>query len=422
MARYPPNEGMEYERTKSIMGSTDGFGQLVTKGTRNTLDLPAFYQFSEERYRFIENGTRVQNPDADSTRFTDQDKQFLIEPEAGDTLEFKTAEAPRYIVGSDAAVSWSFQFLTGLVDETDTFELFLGDAFEIEYDGAGNVTFRSNENGAEQVAEDVTPPNGLESPSRPEFVFNWYAVGRAELEIDFTANNEQATTDPVTLTVDDDWLSDDPTGQMGFRLDVANAGIQLEAGSMAFIPQTDTTPTSRPKPHLFSESELNQVAADGYTVVGAFRVDPDRDNVFTTVSEVQVFAEQSVDVELWLESVAPGDTDADFLDVDDDGTDEGPLYPRNNSPSNSVIQWTPNVSTFPTRNYALTDTPIPTGRSNGAATQYAGGQGSGSTRTTQPLIAKRPVYPDDVVLMIGHTPNESTAADVSVSMLTEQDW
>ena len=346
----------------------------------------------------------------------------MLEPEAGDTLVFKTAEKPRYIVGSDAAVSWSFKFVNGLVDETDTLTLFLGDAFEIEYSGDGTVTFRSNEGGTEQVAEDVTPPNGLESPSRPEFTFNWYAVGRAELTIDYTENNEQQTTDPVTLTVDDDWLSDDPTGQMGFELDVTNAGIQLEAGSMAYIPQTDTLPTSRPKPHLFSQTELNQIAATGYTVVGALRIDPDRANVFTTISEVQVFADQSVDVELWLESVDPSDTDADFLDVDDDGVDEGPIYPRNNGPKNSVIQWTPNVSTFPTRTYELTGETIPTGRSNGAATQQAGGQGSGSARTNQPLIAKRSLYPDDVILMIGHTPNAENVADVSVSLLTEQDW
>ena len=162
----PGNVGSNTRRTaESLESSQDAFGQLVTKGTRNTLDLPAFYDFSEERYRFIENGTRIQDPNADSTRFTDQPQQFLLEPEAGDTLVFKTAEKPRYIVGSDAAVSWSFKFVNGLVYGTDTLTLFLGDAFEIEYSGDGTVTFRSNEGGTEQVAEDVTPPNGLEAPS-----------------------------------------------------------------------------------------------------------------------------------------------------------------------------------------------------------------------------------------------------------------
>ena len=167
MSRKTPGSSTSniFRIARRLRNSSDAFRQLVTKGTRNTLDLPAFYDFSEERYRFIENGTRIQDPNADSTRFSDQDTQFLLEPEAGDTLVFKTAEKPRYIVGSDAAVSWSFQFISGLVDGTDTLTLFLGDAFEIEYSGDGTVTFRSNENGSEQVAEDVTPPNGLEAPS-----------------------------------------------------------------------------------------------------------------------------------------------------------------------------------------------------------------------------------------------------------------
>ena len=138
--------GLELLRQMSE-GWSDAFDEQVAKGTRNALDLPAFYDFSEERYRFIENGTRIRDPDADSTRFADQDQQFRLEPEAGDTLEFKTAEAPRYVVGNDADVSWSFKFLTPLQDANDSFTLFIGDAFEVEYDGSGAVTFRSLEDG-----------------------------------------------------------------------------------------------------------------------------------------------------------------------------------------------------------------------------------------------------------------------------------
>jgi hypothetical protein len=403
-------------------GFTDAFGEQVSKGTRNQLDLPAFYDFSEERYRFIENGSRIKDPDNDSTRYTDQDEQFLIEPEAGDTLEFKTAEAPRYHVGNDVDVSWSFQFVDALQDETDTFTLFIEGAFELEYDGAGNTTFRSLENESEKTSGDVTTPNGLESPSRPEIEFNWYAVGRAEVTIDYTEESTQKTTEPTTITVDDDWLSDDPTGRIGFRLDVTNSGISLEAGSIGYILKTNTPPTSRPKPHVFSSEELNQVAADGYTVVGALRIDPERDNVFTNVTAVDVIAEQSVDVELFLKAVPEGDTDADFLDPDGDGTDEGPAYPRSNSPQNSVIQWTPNVSTFPTRTYNVDGTETPNGRNVGAATEGSSGQGSVVAKTERSYRRKRPIYKDDVVLMIGHTPDASTATDVDVFVETDQEW
>lgn len=401
---------------------SDAFGEQVSKGTRNLIDLPAFYDFSEERYRFIENGSRIKDPDANSTRFSDQDEQFLIEPEAGDTVEFKTAEAPRYLVGNDADVSWSFQFLSALQDASDTFTLFLEDAFELEYDGAGNTTFRSLEGGSEKTSTSVDTPNGLESPSRPEIEFNWYAVGRAEVSIDYTRQNQQRKTEPATITVEDDWLSDDPTGRFGFRLDVANSGIQLEAGSMAYIVKTDTLPTSRPKPHVFSSSELNEIAATGYTAVGAFRIDPDRDNVFTNVTSVEVTAEESVDVELFLKAVPEGETDADFLDPDGDGTDEGAAYPRSNSPQNSVIQWTPNVTTFPTRTYNVDGSTTPNGRNVGAAVESSAGTGAGVTKAGRSFRRKRPVYADDVVVMIGHTPDVDTAANVDVFIETDQEW
>jgi hypothetical protein len=401
---------------------SDAFGEQVSKGTRNAIDLPAFYDFSEERYRFIENGTRIPDPDADSTRFSDQDEQFLIEPESGDTLEFKTAEAPRYVVGNDAGVSWAFQFLSALQDASDTFTLFIEDAFELEYTGDGAVTLRSLESGSEKTSTSVDSPNGLESPSRPEIVFNWYAVGRAEVTIDYTRQTQQRTTEPATITVDDDWLSDDPTGRLGFRLDVSNSGIQLEAGSMAYIVKSQTPPTSRPKPHILDSSELGEIGADGYTAIGALRIDPERDNVFTTGSDFSMEAVETVDTEAFLLAVAEGDTDADFLDPDGDGTDEGPAYPRNNSPQNSVVQWTPNVSTFPTRTYPVDGSTIPNGRAVGAAIETASGQGSGTSTTGQSFVQKRPVYPDDVVLIIGRTPGSSTATGVDVVLGSDQDW
>lgn len=402
----------------------DGFNVPVVKNTRNAIDLPAFYDFSEERYRFIENGTRVRDPDADSTRFADQSKQFLLTPEAGDTIEFKTAEAPRYIVGNDAKASWAMKAIdgSGLQDASDSVTLFVEDAFEVEFDGAGDGEFRTIEGGATKKAKPFSIPVPLESPMRPEITFNWYGVGRSKIEIDYTDSGTQKTSDPVIITIDDDWLSDDPTGRIGYRLDVASSGVQFEAGSMAYIPQTDTTPTSRPKPHLFSSAELNQVAATGYTVVGAMRIDPDRDNVFTAISGVDVTGEQSVDVELFLKAVGESQTDADFLDPDDDGTDEGPAYPRSNSPQNSVIQWTPNVSTFPTRTYAVDGTAIPDGRNVGAATEGSSGVGSGVVKSGRGFSRIRPIYPDDVVLMIGHTPDADTAADVDVFVETDQDW
>lgn len=401
---------------------SDAFGKLVTKGTRNTLDLPAYHSFSEERYRYIENGSRITHPDSDSTRFTDGEKTFNIAPEAGDTIELKTAERPRYIVGNDVAVSWSFKFVSDLVDANDQFTLFVEDTFELRYFGDGSIKLVSFLNGGESETRDVEVPKGTDTPTRPELKFNWYAVGRLSVTIEYTDQDQQRTSEEVVLTNDDDWLSDNPTQRIGWRIEASNSGIELECGSLAYIPQTDSPPTARNKPMLFSSGELNEIAADGYTVVGALRIDPNRDDVYTTITSVDVTAEASVDVELMLKAVHSANTDADFLDPDNDGTDEGPAYPRANSPQNNVIQWTPNVSTFPTRTYAVTGETVPSGRLVGLSGESSAGTGAGITKTGIARAANRPIYPDDIVLMIGHTPDVSTATNVDVFLGTDQDW
>jgi hypothetical protein len=87
------------------------------------------------------------------------------------------------------------------------------------------------------------------------------------------------------------------------------------------------------------------------------------------------------------------------------------------------MQWTPNVSTFPTRTYAVTGNAIPNGRNIGAARQDASGTGAKSQKTGESFVKARPVYPDDVVLLIAQTPNQTqNAGDVSVFIATDQDW
>jgi len=404
----------------------DAFGYPVVKNTRNSLDLPSPYKFSEERYRYIENGTRIQDPEADSTRFDGTGKSFTISAQAGDTIEFKTAEAPRYIVGNDAAASWALQMLDALQGANDRLDLFIEGAYELRFWGDGTSQARTIEDGSENVSQTFDLIPDLSSPVRPEIIFNWYDVGRADYDLDYTSDNEQLTQMLATLTDDTDWISDDPIGRLGFRLDLANPAT-LDAGSMAYILQTSVAPTGRPKPFSLHESDLaaaqnTEIAADGYTVLGALRIDPERDEVFTTLSSLNIAGSETVDTEVMLKAVPPSQTDADFADVDNDGTDEGPAYPRQMSPQNSVLQFTPNVSTFPSRTWPVTGDTIPSGRLVGLAEESSTGQGSGTQKTQNPFRKKRPIYKDDVVLMIGHTPCVSNTQTVNTFGSSDQDW
>lgn len=405
----------------------DAFGYPVVKNPRNSLDLPSPYDFNEERYRYIENGVRIQDPDSDSTRFDGAGKAFNISPQAGDTIEFKTAEAPRYVVGHDAAASWAFQMISDLAGANDELTLFIEDSYELRFFGDGTAKAVTIEGGVDNVVATFDLDPDLTVPLRPELVFNWYDVGRAEYDLDYTSDNEQVTQMLATLTDDNDWISDDPIGRVGFRLDVSNSGIELAAGSMAYIPQTDSPPTGRPKPFALHNSDLaiagnSTIAQSGYTVLGALRIDPERDDVFTTVTQLDMSGEQSVDSELSLKAVPEGQTDADFLDVDGDGTQEGPAYPRQMSPQNSVLQFTPNVTTFPTRTSALTGGEIPAGRLVGLSIENSAGTGSKTETFQNSFVKSRPIYKDDIVLIIGHTPGVANTQDPNIFGGTDQDW
>lgn len=415
--------------TEAVTKSDDGFGNRVTRGTTNKLGLPSFNPFSEERYRFIENGSRVEDPDANSTRFTDRDKDFYIEPDAGDTLEFKSAEAPRYIPGYDSEVTWGFKFDTFLKTADDRLDLFVEGAYELRFFGDGTVTAATIESESDNETRSVTLPDTVQNtdPLRPLLRFNWYNVGRAAWELSYTHTDDDASKQLdellAVLTDDRDWLSDSPVGKIGFRLDVASSGIQLAAGSMNYVELGAIEPTARPKPTAFSSEELNQIPASGYGVVGAFRIDPNRSQVYTTVTELTISGESALDTELWLKAVPASETDADFDDPDGDGTDEGPAPPRMNSAQNTVLQWTPNVSTFPTRTDPVSNTSVPDGRLVGVATESSSGTGAGVTRQNAPFRRARPVYEDDVVLMIGTTPDQTADTQtVDVYLETEQDW
>jgi hypothetical protein len=56
------------------------------------------------------------------------------------------------------------------------------------------------------------------------------------------------------------------------------------------------------------------------------------------------------------------------------------------------------------------------------AIEGATGEGAGVSKTGRSFRRKRPVYADDVVLMIGHTPDAETAADVDVFVESDQEW
>jgi len=79
---YPPNEGMEFERTKRMMGWTDAFGNQIALGTTNEADLGGHYSYSPERYRVEINGDRQQiQYNGNPSQFDDADDGFVLAPE-----------------------------------------------------------------------------------------------------------------------------------------------------------------------------------------------------------------------------------------------------------------------------------------------------------------------------------------------------
>lgn len=414
------NEDTLRDVRDNLGSSTDAFDKLIADGTRNTVDIPAIYDFNNERHRLKENGTRVA-PEDISGQFSDNADSFTLSPDAGNTIDFHTAERPRYIVGYEAAASTA-GMLNQSLESGDTYEVGLRDyqdpenkAF-FEFNGGGDNRIVLVGSDTEVATETFTLPEGLNStdPIRYEIQFNAYNVGRYQFKVSYTdsskpIDSKQQNEIVGELAVDDDFAIGDFNHHIYHELDATTAGKSVEAGSFGYIVLGNVEETTRDKGA--SLRGLSYGGSGEFEALAALRVKPGEGNVYTQMKNVSVFPDGGGG-ELLVAVFQAGETDATGFDT-----------PPEMSARNTVIETTTNVSEFvDSTGTTVTSTNDPNGYQIGLTTYESSGQGS-QTRT-QPSVDienKRPLYEDDVALFL-YKADSATARSVNLNYFIEQDW
>ena len=377
----------------------DSFGKQVTNGVRNQIDISSTNTFSPERLRYFKNGTRIRL--ANDTTFTDQEGEFLIEPAAGDTCRLQTAERPRYVVGFDAVASLEGQVLTSL-GSGDTVKYGLDDDqtpqnaayFEINGDSDNRLVLVKG--GSEVKSQTFEYPRGVDEtePIRYEITYNWYGVGTFQFSIFYTENGQKDGEKAINklvgeLAVDSEKTVNDANFHLFHEVDATTSGQRLSAGSYGFNTLGDVSVTSRTKVSRIVGSAGNYSGTGNYEPIAAARVNPDRAEVFAQLTSVEAIPDAG-DGELMAIVVPESKTDASNFTT-----------PVQQSPDNSVIEETTDITTFPDQDgNVVTDAANPNGYQVGFYATEITGQGATQNRTSTLSRQIRPIYEDDVVVFL----------------------
>ena len=291
----------------------DAFGNHLVRTTNNDADLAAHYRFSPERYRFYRNDERElllyeieQNDDLSSYPYLSdarpgEEDAFILQPDPGDTLTFKTAERFRYTVGFVQELGAAFALSQRLTNPNDRFEMGLstGKNTESFSDGyffrhtsehdfnQGDFFERRNGNIIGDV-ETVSLKKAMDYFRRVALEYNWYNVGEEDwTETYTTAKDGQLNIQSAVTTTEED----DENAGFGGRGPISGNGhiaVQVEAdpattdlevyvGSFSILTEGATRDILRGKG--FEKVGYEPTQSGSWEAMYAIRADPNRPNV-----------------------------------------------------------------------------------------------------------------------------------------------
>jgi len=406
------------------------FETLIADGTHNFIDMPSIYDISRERYRFYKDTgsgyERVNDPASDAS-FSDNDNHFLIDCPAGERRELRTAEHVRYVAGYELEYGKAWRARADLSDgqevrvRSTSFDR--QERIEVRYYNDGGVL-----KGEVRIISDGSPVNSREldlsgmdetAPRISRLFENLYGVGMQtyrETLTEGTGEQQRNDYNEETIGVNSDWNVKEFNMHLGVELDCTNASssLQVEAGSMQAKVRGNSVATTRSKP--VRETGFTYGGSGNYEAIAAYRVDPDRDNVFVELKDIHLAANGDESAEIIVSCFY--EDEVTFV-----GDETVWSVPRQNSEENSVIQFRDDVDLFADSGGTLVaNADDPNGRNIGlAATDFnKAAKSTGQSRTD----SKRPLFRDEVAVVLlrtdsGNSPNQSGFA---VSAYWEQDW
>jgi hypothetical protein len=431
----------------SIPEWSDAFGNQVALGTTNEADIAGHYPYNPERWRVFVNGTRqfIQY-DASVPEFTDSVDTHDLTPQAsGDVVRMATTERFRYVV--QYVIEWSGALRTSqaleagdavvfgygdpdLVNSTDDFPGPAADGWFFHWHAdldAQEVRIAEYRNGEVKSEDVVATENELTDWGRWAGNTNWYNVGETDFSETYTEDvgNDQRNPSLGKTSAPKEKGTQSANKPIGLSVKVGSAStagsLTAELGSVGLRTLGQVDGIIRTK--IASETLTVSNGTDGtYEPLMALRIDPEREIVnVQALSLDPVEFTGSGDVQLLGIAVDEQKTDADFDDPEDDGTDPGPAAPIEHNSTNSVIQYTKDITTFPDSTGSTVSTATnPGGYQIAHGTYYTSGTGSKTREfTTDGRTSKRQISDRDVMVILA---NAAATGDVTLEYGTEQDW
>jgi len=403
--------------TEQHSSGVDAFDRPVTT-LSNKVDLPSSYPWSPERYRININGTRTHIDD--TAKVTDRTRDFLVEPDAGDTIVFRTAERLRYVVGVEGLASWAWQLLSTLgtddrlrmgvsdLDGNGYYYEIVGDDSDSGYTATATIENADDGVVASESFNSPVPPTDFQ---RDAIQWNWYDVGRALFRKTYTEGGEQINRTVAALSRDGEGTTEASNLYLFFEIDAATSGQQLSVGSMSYLLLANVTPTARWKAIRYSGIDYG--GSGDYEPGLALRLDQSRDNVFVNGMKIVVTGfDNTTGGESILIGVDPGRTDASEFSS-----------PGQVSDGSSVMEWTTNVSTFPD---STRDTVSSAAGYSGYQINHSSINASGSDPTEGQISTsektRSPIHSDDVAVLLVRPDSGATQSGLKAVIEVAEEW
>jgi hypothetical protein len=408
----------------------DAFNNDTTNRT-NVLDLAAHYPYSPERWRIFVDGTRQFPSYGPVPQYSHDTDRHLLQPKAGETVVFESAERPRYVVAYELEATFANTMNQALTP---------GDRVRIgAYDGEnGWYVEHRGEHAPTEVdlvverAENVVARAEDESLEKPLTEFTrlslqtgWYDVTRQEWQQSFAAESDATGVDEYqqqnpqigTTAVPDRRGSQCGNVPAHFEVTASDTttDLVLEAGSAAQVNLGTTTPLQRTK---FALTTDNIDTASTWVPLRVYRIDPARDIINTQLDTVSIVEfPQGETVQVLVQAYSKLNVaDANGNQLTDSNFEVLPEF----NPQNNVLQTSTDVEQVANNTGTLQTTIDNPGGFQIGRDILAAGSGPEATGDVPNLTnIKRPLYADDLFVIFGKT---ASTGDVSYQIQFEQDW
>lgn len=432
--------------------SRDAFDNDLVRVTQNDADLAAHYRATPERYRLRRNGSRVlyQYLDLDAYQyFADRragdEDVYVLSPDGGDTMDFRTAERFRYTVNFISEVTQALALSQPLENAGDLLEFGL-DTSRTRDRSDGYFARQTADHAPDEVdifarrggsiigdPKRVSLAVALTVFSRWENDYNWYNVGKSAWRRTRTLTADGTSVqknDDVTTVTTEPGDANAGTGGRGplsgngqivyhVETDAETTDLEVYVGSSSYTTLGGATGVIKDKG---AEAYPLTISASGtWTPLFAIRVNPDRTLVNTDLQNITVTAGSGKALAVACDPSNVRDADGNQL------TDADFATPPEMSDRNSPVEVSPaagihtgnEVAQFPDTNGDLvTSTDNPGGYQLQFDTTRQTGSGNNASTRSGDLEQKHGILGGDYAVVLAYA---DTTDDYGIAYNMEMD-